>query len=156
MVCPYLRYLRGCRLMRAPIMLGMDAAQFSWIPQLSALLSLDPDNHAKVLRLLLNQLCYKKFSNHWDLETRSSATAHVSGDHIPPHPSHIDLLMQRFEAWLNSDETLSLHPVRMAALAHYKLVIFGSHGCSSSLKMDSSGRNGDDSNPTCYSVLSIG
>jgi hypothetical protein len=32
--------------------------------------------------------------------------------------------MNRFEAWLNSDETLSLHPIRMAALAHYKLVGF--------------------------------
>lgn len=44
------------------------------------------------------------------------------GDHIPPHPSHIDPLMQRFETWLNSEETLSLHPIRIAALAHYKLV----------------------------------
>jgi Fic family protein len=30
--------------------------------------------------------------------------------------------MDEFVTWLNSVETLSLHPVRFAALAHYKLV----------------------------------
>ena len=44
------------------------------------------------------------------------------GDYIPPHPSHIDLLMERFFNWLNDPTTLMMHPVRMAALAHYKLV----------------------------------
>ncbi len=44
------------------------------------------------------------------------------GDYIPPHPSHIDMLMGRFLTWLNDPETLLMHPVRMAALAHYKLV----------------------------------
>lgn len=44
------------------------------------------------------------------------------GDYIPPHPSHIDVLMDRFLHWLNDPETLVMHPVRLAALAHYKLV----------------------------------
>lgn len=44
------------------------------------------------------------------------------GDYIPPHPSHIDVLMDRFLHWLNDPETLMMHPVRLAALAHYKLV----------------------------------
>ena len=44
------------------------------------------------------------------------------GDYVPPHPSHIDLLMDRFLTWLNDPETLMMHPVRLAALAHYKLV----------------------------------
>lgn len=44
------------------------------------------------------------------------------GDYIPPHPGHIDVLMDRFLTWLNDANTLMMHPVRMAALAHYKLV----------------------------------
>ena len=44
------------------------------------------------------------------------------GDYIPPHPSHIELLMQKFIEWLNSPENRELHPIRFAALAHYKLV----------------------------------
>ena len=44
------------------------------------------------------------------------------GDYIPPHPGHIDILMDRFLSWLNDPETLMMHPVRLAALAHYKLV----------------------------------
>ena len=44
------------------------------------------------------------------------------GDFIPPHPSHVDLLMARFLQWLNDPKTLMMHPVRLAALAHYKLV----------------------------------
>ena len=44
------------------------------------------------------------------------------GDYVPPHPSHIEMLMERFILWLNSPERLDLHPVKYAALAHYKLV----------------------------------
>merc|ERR1719193_1765210 len=44
------------------------------------------------------------------------------GDHIPPPPSLVEALVSRFVYWLNSLEALSLHPVRLAALAHYKLV----------------------------------
>ena len=44
------------------------------------------------------------------------------GDYIPPHPSHIELLMHKFIDWLNSPENRDLHPIRFAALAHYKLV----------------------------------
>ena len=32
------------------------------------------------------------------------------------------MLMQRFVLWLNSPDNVALHPVRFAALAHYKLV----------------------------------
>ncbi|NP_001017794.1 protein adenylyltransferase FICD isoform X1 [Danio rerio] len=44
------------------------------------------------------------------------------GHHIPPHPQDLDKHMQELVQWLNSEETLHLHPVEFAALAHYKLV----------------------------------
>ncbi|KMY88514.1 protein adenylyltransferase Fic isoform X1 [Drosophila simulans] len=44
------------------------------------------------------------------------------GGHIPPGPGDLALLMQRFERWLNSEHSSTLHPVNYAALAHYKLV----------------------------------
>lgn len=44
------------------------------------------------------------------------------GSHIPPGPGELRLLMDRFESWLNSEYALSLHPIRYASLAHYKLV----------------------------------
>ncbi|KAK8377964.1 hypothetical protein O3P69_018701 [Scylla paramamosain] len=43
-------------------------------------------------------------------------------DHIPPPPTRLQVLMEDFIAWLNSPEAQALHPVRYAALAHYKLV----------------------------------
>ncbi|EDW37435.1 GL25530 [Drosophila persimilis] len=44
------------------------------------------------------------------------------GGHVPPGPGDLALLMQRFERWLNSEHSSSLHPVNYAAYAHYKLV----------------------------------
>ncbi|XP_041975054.1 protein adenylyltransferase Fic [Aricia agestis] len=44
------------------------------------------------------------------------------GGHIPPGPSEIQRLMTQFLEWLNSEDAMDLHPVRYAALAHYKLV----------------------------------
>ncbi|XP_017476922.1 PREDICTED: adenosine monophosphate-protein transferase FICD homolog isoform X2 [Rhagoletis zephyria] len=44
------------------------------------------------------------------------------GGHVPPGPGDLAVLMQRFEIWLNAEHTVSLHPVKHAALAHYKLV----------------------------------
>ncbi|XP_056602093.1 protein adenylyltransferase FICD [Triplophysa dalaica] len=44
------------------------------------------------------------------------------GHHIPPHPHDLDKHMQELVQWLNSEETLHLHPVEFSALAHYKLV----------------------------------
>ena len=44
------------------------------------------------------------------------------GDHIPPHADHVEVLMKNFVSWLNSPEAISMHPLRLAALAHYKLV----------------------------------
>lgn len=44
------------------------------------------------------------------------------GNHIPPSPEQLNVLMDQFEVWLNSDSARSMHPVRLAALAHYKLV----------------------------------
>ncbi|CAM1297739.1 FICD (predicted) [Pycnogonum litorale] len=44
------------------------------------------------------------------------------GDHIPPHPKQVPTLMAEFVSWLNSDESYKLHPVKYAALAHYKFV----------------------------------
>ncbi|XP_015609984.1 adenosine monophosphate-protein transferase Fic isoform X2 [Cephus cinctus] len=44
------------------------------------------------------------------------------GGHIPPGPSDIHVLMEEFASWLNSESAIRMHPVRYAALAHYKLV----------------------------------
>ena len=44
------------------------------------------------------------------------------GDHVPPPPWNLNILLSKFITWLNSKEALGLHPVRLAALAHYKLV----------------------------------
>eukprot|EP00092_Neocalanus_flemingeri_P031439 GFUD01034145.1.p1 GENE.GFUD01034145.1~~GFUD01034145.1.p1 ORF type:complete len:530 (-),score=186.64 GFUD01034145.1:707-2296(-) len=44
------------------------------------------------------------------------------GNHVPPPPSFVYNLMTKFTDWLNSIPAMSLHPVRLAALAHYKLV----------------------------------
>ncbi|XP_004534425.1 adenosine monophosphate-protein transferase FICD homolog [Ceratitis capitata] len=44
------------------------------------------------------------------------------GGHVPPGPGDLAILMHHFENWLNSEQTVSLHPVKHAALAHYKLV----------------------------------
>ncbi len=44
------------------------------------------------------------------------------GHHIPPHPQDLQRHMQELVQWLNSEDTLQLHPVEYAALAHYKLV----------------------------------
>ncbi|KAG0723129.1 Adenosine monophosphate-protein transferase Fic [Chionoecetes opilio] len=43
-------------------------------------------------------------------------------NHIPPPPTRLQVLMEDFVSWLNSAEAAALHPVRYAALAHYKLV----------------------------------
>ncbi|XP_029048691.1 protein adenylyltransferase Fic isoform X2 [Osmia bicornis bicornis] len=44
------------------------------------------------------------------------------GGHIPPGPGDIHYLMEEFALWLNSERAIRMHPVRYAALAHYKLV----------------------------------
>ncbi|KAL3270343.1 hypothetical protein HHI36_009391 [Cryptolaemus montrouzieri] len=44
------------------------------------------------------------------------------GKHIPPPPEEVPALMEVYEYWLNSEEAQNMHPVRYAALAHYKLV----------------------------------
>ncbi|KAK6191415.1 hypothetical protein SNE40_003109 [Patella caerulea] len=45
------------------------------------------------------------------------------GDFEPPPPEDLQYLMDQFIEWLNSEETITLHPIELAALAHYKLVI---------------------------------
>lgn len=44
------------------------------------------------------------------------------GNHIPPRPEELHILMDELMEWLNSDLTQHLHPVKQAAIAHYKLV----------------------------------
>lgn len=44
------------------------------------------------------------------------------GGHVPPGPHEIQLLMEEFSHWLNSERAARMHPIRYAALAHYKLV----------------------------------
>ncbi|KAG5876349.1 hypothetical protein JTB14_003671 [Gonioctena quinquepunctata] len=44
------------------------------------------------------------------------------GSHVPPPHEELPALMESYVEWLNSEEAQSMHPVRYAALAHYKLV----------------------------------
>ena len=44
------------------------------------------------------------------------------GEFMPPAPRDVPNLIREFIEWINSDEALQLHPVELAALAHYKLV----------------------------------
>lgn len=44
------------------------------------------------------------------------------GSHVPPPPEDLLGLVDSYVEWLNSEEAQSMHPVRYAALAHYKLV----------------------------------
>ncbi|XP_046997850.1 protein adenylyltransferase Fic-like [Schistocerca americana] len=44
------------------------------------------------------------------------------GGHVPPGPHEIQVLMEEFAEWLNSEQAAHMHPIRYAALAHYKLV----------------------------------
>ncbi|XP_055390030.1 protein adenylyltransferase Fic [Condylostylus longicornis] len=44
------------------------------------------------------------------------------GGHVPPGPDDLAVLMNSFERWLNSENSFTMHPVKYAALAHYKLV----------------------------------
>lgn len=44
------------------------------------------------------------------------------GNHIPPGPQEVQILMDTFLNWMNSDEASELHPIKLAAIAHYKLV----------------------------------
>lgn len=44
------------------------------------------------------------------------------GEHTPPKAALLRDMMEDFVDWLNSEEALRLHPVKYAALAHYKLV----------------------------------
>ncbi len=42
---------------------------------------------------------------------------------MPPPPDEVESLMEDFVKWLNSNQLLNeLHPVQIAALAHYKFV----------------------------------
>uniref|UniRef100_A0A1A9UIU2 Fido domain-containing protein n=1 Tax=Glossina austeni TaxID=7395 RepID=A0A1A9UIU2_GLOAU len=41
--------------------------------------------------------------------------------HLPPGPGVLSILME-FENWLNLEQSLNLHPIKLATLAHYKLV----------------------------------
>lgn len=44
------------------------------------------------------------------------------GEHTPPSATILSELMEDFVDWLNCEEAMRLHPVKYAALAHYKLV----------------------------------
>ncbi|XP_076029988.1 FIC domain protein adenylyltransferase [Oratosquilla oratoria] len=43
-------------------------------------------------------------------------------NHVPPSPTRLQILMEDFVAWLNSEDAQKLHPIKYASLAHYKLV----------------------------------
>ncbi|XP_061866404.1 protein adenylyltransferase FICD isoform X2 [Colius striatus] len=53
---------------------------------------------------------------------RFRSTQVFVGHHIPPHPRDVEKHMRELVQWMNSEDAMSLHPVELAALAHYKLV----------------------------------
>ena len=86
---------------------------------------LDPDYAAITTTLLL----IKPWSTHgWGLYFSGSWSRGLRkvqvfvGDHVPPPPWTLSALLDKFVTWLNSKQAMGLHPVRLAALAHYKLV----------------------------------
>jgi Fic family protein len=44
------------------------------------------------------------------------------GSFTPVHPNNVQKEMVDFIQWLNEDDTLRIHPVELAAIAHYKFV----------------------------------
>lgn len=46
----------------------------------------------------------------------------ISGNHVPPKPHEVHILMDTFLEWMNSAEASELHPIKLAAIAHYRLV----------------------------------
>ncbi len=62
------------------------------------------------------------------------------GDFVPPQATELHDLMDEFIEWLNSDSAFELHPIELAALAHYKLVtihpFFDGNGRTSRLLMN--------------------
>lgn len=44
------------------------------------------------------------------------------GNHVPPKPQEVHILMDTFVQWMNSKEASELHPIKLAAIVHYKLV----------------------------------
>jgi len=46
----------------------------------------------------------------------------VGSDYVPPDPAAVPGLMHDLGVWINSPEAAALHPVELAALAHFKLV----------------------------------
>ncbi|NWI93684.1 FICD transferase, partial [Pitta sordida] len=53
---------------------------------------------------------------------RFRATRVFVGHHVPPHPRDVEQQVRELVQWMNSEDALGLHPVELAALAHYKLV----------------------------------
>jgi len=46
----------------------------------------------------------------------------TGSNYVPPIPTAVPPLMRDFGLWLNSQEAQALHPVELAALAHFRLV----------------------------------
>ncbi|ESO91747.1 hypothetical protein LOTGIDRAFT_163109 [Lottia gigantea] len=97
--------------------LGLDAAlRFVNSTLLGAIGQLTVDNLLEIHRRVLGFVDPTEAG-------RYRKTQVFVGDFTPPPPEDLDILMDQFLEWLNSEETLSLHPIELAALAHYKLVI---------------------------------
>ena len=45
------------------------------------------------------------------------------GDFVPPPADEVPALMEEFVEWLNLEDSINLHPIEYAAIAHYKLVV---------------------------------
>ncbi|GFR27897.1 protein adenylyltransferase Fic [Trichonephila clavata] len=80
-------------------------------------------NHSETLTVLDILEIHKRVLGHVD--PLSSGTFRSNqvfvGDYVPPAASEVAYLMEKFVDWLRSEDMQFLHPVKQAALAHYKL-----------------------------------
>ncbi|PRD25832.1 UNVERIFIED_CONTAM: Adenosine monophosphate-protein transferase FICD-like protein [Trichonephila clavipes] len=80
-------------------------------------------NHSETLTVLDILEIHKRVLGHVDplsAGTFRSSPVFV-GDYAPPAASEVVYLMEKFVDWLQSEDMMLLHPVKQAALAHYKL-----------------------------------
>ncbi|CDS40601.1 adenosine monophosphate protein transferase [Echinococcus multilocularis] len=97
--------------------LGLDAA-FKYLNTTLLSGSASPISLSDILELHRRVLSFINLAEAGHLRQ----TKVFVGDHIPPPANMLPDLMQELVDWINSDEAAALHPIELAALAHWKLV----------------------------------
>ncbi|EUB63644.1 Adenosine monophosphate-protein transferase FICD [Echinococcus granulosus] len=97
--------------------LGLDAA-FKYLNTTLLSGSASPISLSDILELHRRVLSFINLAEAGHLRQ----TQVFVGDHIPPPANMLPDLMQELVDWINSDEAAAMHPIELAALAHWKLV----------------------------------